>query len=34
MVNKADSFREKVRKRFAKIFTNSRIVRRVFGDKH
>jgi hypothetical protein len=33
-MDKAEDFREKVRKRLAKTFTNSRIVRQVFGDNY
>jgi hypothetical protein len=33
-MDQAEDFREKVRKRPAKTSTNSRIVRRVFGDNH
>jgi hypothetical protein len=34
IVDQAEDFREKVRKRPAKTSTNGRIVRRVFGDDH
>jgi hypothetical protein len=33
-INQAKDFREKVRKRLAKTLTNSRLVRRVFGDNY
>jgi hypothetical protein len=33
-VDKAEDFREKVRKRLAKTFTNGRIVQQVFGDNY
>ena len=33
-MDKAEDFREKVRRRPAKTSTNGRIVRRVFGDDH
>ena len=33
-INQAKDFREKVKKRPTKTLTNSRIVRRVFGDNH
>jgi hypothetical protein len=33
-VDKVEDFREKIRKHLIKIFTNSRIVRQVFGNNH
>jgi hypothetical protein len=34
IIDKAKDFREKVKKRLAKTFTNSRIVRQVFGNNY